>query len=78
MLALMFYLGKVMYGGSYGKDVDTFSSPQQALGVFKAMFDKTPHPDLLMRNPLCYNLLLIRRGVYGFKENKPGFRRRPA
>jgi hypothetical protein len=40
MLALMFYLGKVMYGGSYGKDVDTFSSPQQALGVFKAMFDK--------------------------------------
>jgi hypothetical protein len=36
----MFYIDKVMYGGSYGKDVDTFSSPQQALGVFKARFDK--------------------------------------
>jgi len=32
ILALMFYLGKEISGGIYGKDIFTFSSPQQAAG----------------------------------------------
>ena len=35
ILALMFYIGKVVYGGIYGKDLFTFSSPQQAAGYSK-------------------------------------------
>ena len=43
ILAFMFYLGKEIYEGVYGKDLFTFSSPQQAAGYSRrCLIKKSP------------------------------------